>query len=116
MIIYVNDRLNRWAEWVLRGKRVVGLDYPSQCSYTRMSGCNDRVFSPEFDEESYETESAIQRLDEPLKRIVMVFYLETSTIEQKAKALHCCRDTVYSRLERAHHALLGIMNDIAAGC
>lgn len=116
MILYVNTRLNGWAEWVASGKRVVGLGYPSQCSYTRLSGRSDCVGSPEFDEDAWEMEQAVQRLPADLKQLVIVFYLETSSGEQKAKRLHCHRDTMYSRLNRAHNELLGHLNDLASGC
>jgi hypothetical protein len=36
-------------------------------------------------------------------------------MEQKARTLGCCRDTVYERVSRANVKLLGFFNDIEAG-
>lgn len=116
MIVYVNDRLNRWAEWCMCGRRVVGLGFPTQCAYTRLSGSNGRVSAPEFDDEAWQTEQAVRRLDAQLRNVVMVFYLEAGDGLIKSKRLHCSRDTMYARLQRAHNELIGHMNDLAAGC
>lgn len=115
MIVYVNSRLVSWAEWVASGRKVVGLGYPSQCAYTRMAAHGGQHRGAEFDEDAWEVEQAVNRLDNDLQQMVMEFYLSTTTVEIMARNLHCHRDTVYARLHRAHHEILGHLNDIAAG-
>lgn len=114
MIEYINGQLNTWAQWVIGGRRVVGLGFPSQSSYTRLMARGGESRGAEFDEESWQMEQAIQRLSQHDRTLVMAFYLATTTVAMVARDMRCSRDTIYTRLHSIHHHLLGHLNDIAA--
>jgi DNA-directed RNA polymerase specialized sigma24 family protein len=73
----------------------------------------------EFDpSECTETDRAVQALrciSLDLHAAIIEMYIRGGTGEQKAKALHCTRQTLYNRLDRAYGELLGLFNDQAAG-
>lgn len=111
MIEYINRRLNDWADWCVKGRRVVGLGYPSGPSFTRLAKPTSAI-TPLPEEECWEIEQAIHRLDGRLKVVVEQFYLRAGTAETHAKALRMCRDTLYVRLHQAH---VGIMEWLQVG-
>lgn len=115
MILHINDLLNTWAEWIVTGRRVVGLSYPSQCAFTRMAHDGGERRGADFNEDAYMVERAVQALPLDLKNVIMTFYLRTATAEQMAKELNCHRDTLYVRLHRAHVEIMGLLQDMAAG-
>jgi DNA-directed RNA polymerase specialized sigma24 family protein len=102
MILHINDLLNRWAMWSTR-RASSGLGYPRQAIYTRLVGNTQVALMPEIDEESWAVEQAVQSLKHHrnLYEVVLEMYLKGGTSEQKAKALHCHRDTMYARLHQA---------------
>ncbi|HQS59743.1 MAG: hypothetical protein B7Y56_03090 [Gallionellales bacterium 35-53-114] len=99
---YIKTRLQQWAEWsAMREDGAVG--YPRECSYTRLQGrSGGGFFSPEVDLDSMEVEDAVRELPEHLRNTVREYYIAPGTIEQKAKALCCNKNTIYLRIERAH--------------
>lgn len=111
MIPHINDLMNVWAEWVLTGRRVVGLDYPSQCAFTRLAPASGQARGASFNDDAWLVENAVQSLAPDLKRVVMVFYLQNATAEQMARDLHCSRDTLYARLHRAHTEVMGYISE-----
>lgn len=111
MILFINDRLNGWAAWVASGKRVVGLGYPSQCAFTRLTPSSTSNQSPIANEDAWEVEQAVQRLENSLHQIIFQFYMHAGTAESHAKALHICRDTLYARLHQAHVKIMEYMQD-----
>jgi DNA-directed RNA polymerase specialized sigma24 family protein len=93
-----------------------GLGYPRECSYTRLIERSGNGFhSPNFDEDAWLVEKAIQSLPDSLKDTVQVFYLRVGTIEQMAKELHCHRVTIYARIDVAHSKIMDWLNDEACG-
>lgn len=115
MIIYINSRLNAWADWVAKGRRVRGLSYPTQVSYARLAGGGDGGGAG-FDDEAFEVDKAVNALRSDLKQLVHDFYLRTTTVEMLARQYGISRDTVYDRLHRSHVEVMGSLNDMAAGC
>lgn len=114
MIVYVNTRLNQWAEWV--AKRNDGLGYPRAVAFSRMAHSGSfGPSSPDMCEDAWEVEQCVTHLEKSLRAAVIEFYLRPGTCEQKAKALMCCKKTMYSRIDRAHNEILGLLNDLAAG-
>lgn len=104
---YIKARLNQWAEWSLQ-RSSGGLGYPRECPYTRMQARSGGGFvSPDIDVDAMEIESAVSELPEPFRTTVRVFYVAPGTVEQKAADLRCHRDTVHSRIQRAHIIILG---------
>jgi DNA-directed RNA polymerase specialized sigma24 family protein len=102
MILYINAKLNVWAHWVAGGRKVVGLGYPSQVAFTRLTPSSNSLRSPIENEEAWEIERAVHRLDARLRDVVDRVYLRAGTAETHAKELCICRDTLYSRLHAAH--------------
>ena len=111
MILHINDKLSTWALWVASGKRVVGLGYPSQVPYMRLTPSSTAQRSPSMDEDSWEMEQAVHKLDDKLRTTVFQFYLHAGTVESHAKALRICRDTLYNRLHMAHIRIMEILQD-----
>ena len=102
MIVYINDRLNVWAAWHSSGRKVIGLSYPGQCAFSRLTPSAQSNSAPIVDEEAWDTEKAIQSLDAALKELVYEIYLKPGTMESHAKAMHIHRDTMYVKLHSAH--------------
>lgn len=115
MILHINDLLNIWAEWIVTGRKVVGLSYPSQCAFTRMAHDGGERRGAEFNEDAFAVERAVQSLPRELKNVIMTFYLRTATVEQMAQELNCSRVTLYARLHRAQTEIMGMLQDMAAG-
>lgn len=102
MIPHINAKLNVWSDWVASGRKVVGLGYPSQVSFMRLTPNSNSLRAPIENEEAWEIEQAVHRLDAKLREAVEQFYLHAGTAESHAKALHICRDTLYVRIHNAH--------------
>lgn len=102
MILHINAKLNTWAQWVATGRKVIGLGYPGQSAFTRLTPSSGSLRAPIENEIAWEVEQAIHRLDQPLRDTVEQFYLRAGTAETHAKALHICRDTLYVRIHNAH--------------
>ena len=100
---YIKGRMQQWAEWLLQ-RESGGLGFPSECSYTRMQQRSDSSgsISPNIDVDAMQIEKAVGELPDYLRQTAREFYVAPGTIEQKAKALRCHKDTIYSRLEKIH--------------
>lgn len=105
MILHINAKLNIWAGWVASGRKVVGLGYPSQCAFTRV-GIPGALRDPSVNEQAWEIEQAVHRLDDNLRAVVEQFYLRAGTADSHAKELRICRDTMYVRLHMAHTRIM----------
>lgn len=120
MIPYINDRMNRWAEWRLRGRFHNGLGYPAVSISVRLEPGGAPVRSPDFDDECFDVESAfcaLQVVNADLAAVLFLFHCRAMnlTVAQMARDASCSRDTFYARVQRGHQAILGYLNDIAAG-
>lgn len=116
---YVEGRLNRWRVWYLSDRRpgpdrVISSWGPLILNRNVADPTRERPVKVD-PTETMETDKAIDALVYELRAAVHEVYLQGGTMEQKARALGCHRDTVYERLNRANHKLLGYFNDIAAG-
>lgn len=117
---YVEMRLNRWAAWYHAGER------PGPCRIESWWGpmiLNRSVAQTgrvpvrvSFDPVEAElTDRCVRALPGELRLVVFEVYTRGGTMEQKARTLGCCRDTVYERVSRANVKLLGFFNDVEAG-
>jgi DNA-directed RNA polymerase specialized sigma24 family protein len=109
MILHINAKLNQWADWVATGRKVVGLGYPGQCAFMRLTPSTSEWRAPIENEEAWSVERAVQHLEPCLKSAVEQFYLRAGTADTHAKALHCHRDTLYSRIHQAHVRIMEFM-------
>lgn len=111
MIVYINDRLNQWADWRLR-RDDNGIGYPRQCPYTRMAtNSGGGFYSPEINEAAIEIDQAVCALRDDLRLVVMVMYTHTSTTEQKAKDCGVSVRTFWRVLHQAHVRVMEWLND-----
>lgn len=106
MIEYINRRLNDWADWCAKGRRVVGLGYPNRVAFYRLAPVPSTAMTPLPDEECWEIEQAVHRLPPPLREVVDQFYRRAGTATSHAKALHVSRETMYARLHQAHVSVM----------
>lgn len=115
MIPYIDSQLIRWAEWLRTGNTRLG--YPSQSAFVSAmgGGGGQPVVMP--DDDAMAINRAVAALDPELKTVVDCVYrtMRGCTGEAIAEYLGCHRDTVYARLHRAHVAVMGYLEDIAAG-
>lgn len=109
MIVYINTRLNEWADWSIR-RESNGLGYPRECSYTRMQARSGAGFAPETNERAWEVEQAVQSLGDVSKQVIIEMYLKTGTAEQKARSCQCCARTMFNRLHHAHVLIMEFLN------
>lgn len=111
MILHINDKLNTWALWVAAGRRVVGLGYPSQVPYMRLTPSSTGQRSPSMDEDSWEVEQAVHKLDKQLQQTIYQFYLHAGPADSHAKALRICTKTLYNRVHMAHTKIMEHLQD-----
>lgn len=110
MILHINAKLNVWAEWVASGRKIVGLGYPSQCAFTRLTPSSGSWRAPIMHDEAYEIEQAIHALDPYLCETINQFYLRAGTADTHARELHISRDTLYVRLHHAHTRIMDLLH------
>lgn len=110
---YVATRLTLWADWRAR-RDDGGIGYPRKSAFVGTGGGG--FWSPEMDAGCLEVDKAVCNLLPERKDVVMQCYTQTGTKEQKARRCGVCVRTYDARLEMAHKDMLGLLNDIAAGC
>lgn len=121
MIPYINDRMNRWADWRLRGRLQSGLGFPGVAAFARLTpGGEYGARSPDIDEDCFEVERAflaVMATREDLAVVLWLFHVRgrAMTVAHMARELGCCRDTFYGRVTCGHREVMGFLNDIAAG-
>ena len=114
MIVYINARLNAWAEWHAR-RGDSGLGFPRECSYTRLQARSGSGFKAEVDDAAWETHRGVNALIIERRAAVFSFYVRRGLVIQKARDCGCSVATLYRRIDAAHQDLLGWLNDEAAG-
>lgn len=115
MIEYIDHQLTQWARW-LRSDRV-RLGYPRQSAFVvAIGGAHGKELTLP-DDDALLLCQAVQALPPDLREVVDCYYcrMVEKSSEEIAQKLGCCRQTVYVRLGKAHAALLGNLNDLAAG-
>ena len=99
----IKTRMMQWAEWsALREAGAAG--YPRECSYTRMQprAPGAGFHTPDVDMDAMAIDRAVHELPSLIRLTVHEYYIRPGTIEQKARALRCNRDTVFARINAAH--------------
>lgn len=118
MIPYINALLDQWGLWARTGRERLG--YPKQSSFMRLvppgggSGSGGVIVC---DDEAMRINRAVQSLEPELRALVELFYISMRSCDvgSIAKSLHCCRDTVYARLHRAHVKVMESLQDEEIG-
>lgn len=108
----VQQRLQRWAQYVTVGD---GSGYPV------MSTCNPDWMPPSQGitpnmkvsaaGDVRETHRAIAKLGLRLRNAIVVRYCYGGTVAEQAARMGCAPETVRHRVDRAHQALLGILEE-----
>ena len=111
MILYINEQLNQWGLWCISGRDQIG--YPKRAAFMRLvpsSGTGDVTIC---DDEAMQINRAVQKLDRELRAVVDLFYIRMRSCDGSsiARVLKCHRDTVYTRLHRAHLVVLDAIHD-----
>lgn len=106
----IEARLQRWAQWVQVGD---GSGYPVTSVLHPSWSPPSPGITPTLKEATYtdapETHRAVGRLPIKLANAVLVHYVIKGSIAEQAVRLECAPDTVLGRVERAHGALLAMM-------
>ena len=114
----IDQRLDTWARWRLanddRGRiqtstgSVLGALMAGGGEVIR--GTNPSAGS--MPDAIFDTDRAVQKLDEKLRMVVEVQYLDgISTREEKASKCGCTSKTFYNRLVKAHSEILFLLKD-----
>ena len=64
-----------------------------------------------MNEEAWEVEGAVHKLDKQLQETIYQFYLHAGPADTHAKALKICRDTLYARIHAAHIKIMDYLQD-----
>lgn len=118
MIDYVNVQLSIWGKWAV-ARSTHGLGYPrvSPMFQQMQHGGVYRSREPAgVCEYVQDTDQAVQRLSAEDRVLCVEFYQRGGTGAAVARRLGLARRTLYNRIDSIHCAVLGHLNDIAAGC
>lgn len=117
MITYINVQLSIWGKWAV-ARNSHGLGYPKispmfqQVQHGGAYGSREPAGISEY---AHETDQAVQRLAPPDQALCVEFYQVGGTTADIARRLGIARQRLYERLDAVHRAVLGHLNDIAAG-
>src|SRR5882672_10710602 len=99
-------RMNNWKLWRISERRSIGgSPYPIY-NLTPRPPRGENIM-PLLMGEAEDTDQAVQRLPQELRRAVEVWYLRTGTVNQKRKMLGCRRERMIDLLERARLQIRG---------
>ena len=108
----IEARLLRWAEAVTIGD---ASGYASVCtlheSWSPTVAGQRPTLKVGVASDVGETHRAIGRLSLRLRNAIVVHYCIKGPLARQAELMECAPDTVRQRVARAHHALLGILQE-----
>lgn len=119
MIEYINVQLSIWGKWAVR-QNSNGLGYPSvspMFNQVQHGGAYGSSMPAGVSGCEYvrETDLAVQRLAPADQALCVEFYQHGGTAVAIAGRLGIARQRLYERLDAVHRAIMGHLNDIAAG-
>jgi DNA-binding NtrC family response regulator len=119
MIEYINLQLSVWGKWAVR-QNSKGLGYPSispMFNQMQHGGSYGSSLPAGVSDCNYvrETDLAVQRLPEADRALCVEFYQVGGSAVSVAQRLGIARQRLYERLDAVHRAVMGHLNDIAAG-
>lgn len=93
-------RMNNWKYWRISERRSIGgSPYPIY-NLTPRPQRGENIM-PMLMGEAEDTDQAVQRLPQDLRRAVEVWYLRVGTVNQKRRMLGCRRERMMELLEQA---------------
>lgn len=119
MIEYINAQLSVWGKWAVR-QNSKGLGYPSispMFKDVKHGGTFGSQLPPHVCVLEYvrDTDLAVQRLPATDRALCVEFYQVGGSAVSVAQRLGIARQRLYERLDAVHRAVVGHLNDIAAG-
>lgn len=122
MIPYIDAQMSAWGRWVVR-RSSRGLGFPGVCPMfrdSRFGGAYGASPPPGVVigdiSDILDTDAAVQRLDAPSRSLATEYYVVGGKGLDVAARLGIARRTMYDRIHALHQAMLGHLNDVAAGC
>ena len=120
MIEYINVQLSIWGKWAAR-RNSDGLGYPTvspMFNDAKHGGTYGSQLPAGVCDCEYvsETDQAVNRLPQDDIKLCVEFYQRGGTAVSVAERLGIARQRLYERLDTVHRAVMGHLNDIAAGC
>ncbi len=102
---FVEQRLNNWAMWKLRGGSILGYAGVDLSKAGQARDPYAEVPVPINDVEASETDDAVLRLPRDLLATVLEYYLGKGGLAEKCARLCCAKATLMARIERAQRVL-----------
>lgn len=111
MVPAIHDRLKRWAAWSRTDPTRTGYQHPVTSRDYRapnQEGCREKPITSD-DEEAEETESAIRRLCETHRRVIIAVYTQPGDPEQWAAEMGISVRQLWRDRDSAHRMLQDIL-------
>jgi hypothetical protein len=120
VIPYIDVQLSVWGKWAMRNSSK-GLGYPSvspMFNLAQRGGSYGSQLPPGVCDCEYvrETDLAVSRLPKADRSLCVEFYQIRGPAVDIARRLGIARQRLYERLDAVHRAIMGHLQDIAAGC
>ena len=122
MIPYVDARLSIWGKWSA-AKASKGIGFSSTCPMfkdARHGGAfgSHPPMGVQVDslDNIRDTDAAVQRLSNEYRCLAIEFYVHHRSGVDLARSLGLSRQRLYERLHALHQTMLGLLNDVVAGC
>jgi hypothetical protein len=122
MIPYIDAQLSIWGKWSM-ARSAKGLGFPSICPMFKDArhggafGSNPPMgVSLDSMDQILDTDKAVSRLNDEYRCLAIEFYAHQRSGVDLAKSLGLSRKSLYQRLDNLHVSMLGLLNDVVAGC
>lgn len=102
-LTYIQIKILMWADWRVRRDNG-GLGYPKKCAFVRTTS-GGGFWTPEMDSECYAVDQQISALAAERKQIILVYYTQIGTHEQKAFRCGVSLSTFKRRIAEAEAEL-----------
>ena len=122
MIDYVNVQLSAWGKWSARNASK-GMGYSPICPMFKQAqhgGAFGSSIPVGVDvsgiDHIRDTDEAVRRLDAASRALCVEFYVIRGSSEEISKRMGVTKKTIYNRIDALHQKVLGLLNDVVAGC
>ena len=122
MIPYIDAQLSIWGKWSM-ARASKGLGYPSTCPMfkdARHGGAFGSLpplgVALDSSDMIHDTDAAVRRLSDDYRSLAIEFYVHHRRGVELSKSLGVSRSRLYERLHALHQTMLGLLNDVVAGC
>ena len=122
MIDYVNVQLSAWGKWSARNASK-GMGYSPICPMFKQAqhgGAFGSSIPVGVDvsgmDHIRDTDEAVRRLDSASRALCIECYVVRGSSEEIAHRMGVTKKTIYNRIDALHQKVLGLLNDVVAGC